>query len=154
MQIQEIRDDLAKVTHASQLNKTLSMLLTYLEEREPAERGSLEADAADSEESDMYSEQVHQRLAGITELDELDQLIDEVSGTEADDEEFRTAAAQRRSVLQSKAQASDGSSAAADYRASNKAELQAEAERRGLATGGTKEDLVARLVEDDAKPKQ
>ena len=35
-----------------------------------------------------------------------------------------------------------------------KAELIAECESRGLATDGLKADLIARLIEDDSKPKE
>ncbi len=38
-----------------------------------------------------------------------------------------------------------------DYSSASKAELVAEAEERGLPTSGTKDELIKRLEEDDAK---
>lgn len=143
----EIREDLAKVAHASQLKATVEMLLAYLDEagvQTPAE------------EEAKVNEERHQQVAQAQTVQELDAAVEGWGADFQPDADLERAVDERDAYLAQQETADEAATQepgieVGDYSTWSKTKLQAEARARGLATSGTVAELADRLTKDDEK---
>lgn len=153
--LKEIKDDLQRVAHASQLKTTVAMLIGYLEQAGVQTPDEKEA---------TVNEQRHREVAEAQTVQALDAVVEGWGADFRPDADLERAVDERDAYLREQAQADEGTgevSGAAgdesagietgDYTSWDKTRLVNQARVRELPVSGTKDELAARLAKDDER---
>lgn len=140
--LKEIKDDLGRVAHASQLKATVAMLIGYLEEAGVQTEAEKEA---------KVNEERHRQVAQALTIEDLDAVVEGWGADFQPDADLERAVDERDVYLREQEAAAEAEPEieVGDYPTWLKAKLQAEAGKRGLSTAGTNAELADRLAKDD-----